>query len=165
MAITKTNIVWTGINQQVKIAGVDIGSTKGGVEITLESEFYDIKVDQSLYPQYKKLIGRKARLKTQFSEATIEAIRIAWNLASSALVSSSLSLNNSEGGEVKLEFIGKGPGSTPCTRTYTFWSATAMSAAASHKYMNTEEMVIPVEFECNWNETKGEVGSCIDVAA
>ena len=164
MATTKTNIVWASTNIQIKVAGVDVGGTKGGVEVQMESETYEIKIDQSLYPVYRKMTARKATLRTNLSEGTLENLRIAWNLASSALVSSSLSLNNTENSSVKLEFITKGPGATPCTRTYTFWAAVSMSAGAQ-KYVNSEEMVIPVEFECLYDETKTEIGTCIDVAA
>ncbi len=159
MAGTKTNIVVCGTSVVLKVATVDVGYTAGGVELELASEFYDVIADQSLTPVLRKMTSRTCKVRTTMLEATLEHLRMAWNLADSALVSSSLTLNSSEKGEVAIQFIGKGPNST--VRTATFFSAVGMATGPIPNFKDKESQ-IPVEFECLWNDTQSAFGTIVD---
>jgi len=159
MSVTKDNIIIAGTSMSLSVGGNDVGATKGGVEMEVTSDYYDVIVDQQLTPVKRKLIGRSCRVRTTLEEATLENLRIAWNLASSALVSSSLTLDNSENGEVELVFVGVGPNDT--TRTATFFSAVAMTTGPVPNAKDAESG-IPVEFECLYNDSEGSFGTMVD---
>ena len=60
----------------VSIDGVDIGHTKGGVEVVYEPEYADVTVD--LYgntPVDKKLIGEHLKVKIPFAEFTVANLK------------------------------------------------------------------------------------------
>lgn len=161
MAGTKTNVVICGTAVQLKVGGTDVGYTAGGVELEMNSEFYDVIADQSLTPILRKMTSRTCKVRTIMLEATLEHLRMAWNLADSALVSSSLTLNSTEKGEVVVVFIGKGPNST--TRTATFFAAVGMTTGPIPNFKD-KECQIPVEFECMWSDTNSSFGTIVDAA-
>lgn len=159
MSGTKTNVIVCGTSVQLKVATVDVGYTKGGVELEINSEYYNVIADQSLTPILRKMTARTCKVRTTMLEATLEHLRMAWNLADSALVSSSLTLNSTEKGEVAIQFVGKGPGST--TRTATFFAAVAMATGPLPNFKD-KESEIPVEFECLWSDTNSAFGTIVD---
>lgn len=159
MAGTKTNVVVCGTSVQLKVANTDVGYTKGGVELELSSEFYNVIADQSLTPILRKMTSRTCKVRTTMLEATLEHLRMAWNLADSALVSSSLTLNSTEKGEVAIQFVGKGPNST--TRTATFFAAVGMTTGPIPNFKD-KESEIPVEFECLWSDANSSFGTIVD---
>jgi hypothetical protein len=58
--------------------GVDLGHTKGGVEVTYEPEYADVTVDAyGNTPVDKKLIGEKLTAKVPLAESTIANMRVA----------------------------------------------------------------------------------------
>lgn len=159
MAGTKTNVVVCGTSVQLKVANTDVGYTKGGVELELSSEFYNVIADQSLTPILRKMTSRTCKVRTTMLEATLEHLRMAWNLADSALVSSSLTLNSTEKGEVAIQFVGKGPNST--TRTATFFAAVGMTTGPIPNFKD-KESEIPVEFECLLSDANSSFGTIVD---
>jgi len=159
MAGTKNNVIICGTSVQLKVATVDVGYTSGGVELEVNSEYYDVIADQSLTPILRKMTARTCKVRTTLLEATLEHLRMAWNLADAALVSSSLKLDSSEKGEVAIQFVGKGPNST--TRTATFFAAVGMATGPIPNYKD-KECQIPVEFECLWSDTNGAFGTIVD---
>ncbi|HOX87846.1 MAG TPA: hypothetical protein PLY04_17830 [bacterium] len=163
MAPTKTNIIVCGTSVQLKVGGTDVGYTAGGVELELADEHYDVIADQSLTPVLRKLTARTCKVRTTMLEATLENLRLAWNLADTALVSSSLTLNSSEKGEVAVVFVGKGPGTT-VTRTATFFAAVAMATGPIPNFKDKESQ-IPVEFECLWSDTNSAFGTIVDASS
>jgi len=162
MSGTKTNVIVCGTSVVLKVATVDVGYTAGGVELELSSEFYDVIADQSLTPILRKMTARTCKVRTTMLEATLEHLRMAWNLADSALVSSSLTLNSSEKGEVVVQFVGKGPGTT--VRTATFFAAVGMTTGPIPNFKD-KECQIPVEFECLWSDANSAFGTIVDSAS
>jgi len=159
MAGTKNNVIICGTSVQLKVGGTDVGYTTGGVELELNSEFYDVIADQSLTPILRQMTSRTCKVRTTMLEATLEHLRMAWNLADTALVSSSLTLDSSQKGEVEVIFIGKGPNTT--TRTATFFAAVGMATGPIPNFKD-KECQIPVEFECMWSDTKSAFGTIVD---
>ncbi len=163
MATTKTNIIVCGTAVVLKVGGTDVGYTAGGVELELADEHYDVIADQSLTPVLRKLTSRTCTVRTTMLEANLEHLRMAWNLADSALVSSSLTLNSSEKGEVAVVFEGKGPGTT-VKRTATFFAAVAMTTGPIPNFKD-KECQIPVEFTCLWSDTNSAFGTIVDTTS
>jgi len=146
----------------LSIGGRDVGYTKGGVEMEVSTEYYEVEMDQSLTSVKRKLIGRDVTVRTTLGESTLENLRDAFNLADSALVSSSLEIDLSEKGEVEIVFTGKGP--NDCTRTATFFAA-VIAMTGPTPYLKDGETVIPVEFQCNYDDTEEALGTIVDTAA
>jgi len=147
---------------QLKVGGNDVGYTAGGVELEINSEYYDVIADQSLTPILRKMTARTCKVRTTLLEATLEHLRMAWNLASTALVSSSLTLDSSEASEVEVIFVGKGANTT--TRTATFFSSVAMATGPIPNFKDKESQ-IPVEFECLWSDTNSAFGTIVDASS
>lgn len=161
MAVDRNNICITGANATFTIVSTDVGFTKGGVFMRVDNEWYDVMMDQHLALLKKPLIGRRCSVRTVIGEATLEQMRAAWNLNATALVSSSLEVDASENGEVKIIFTGKGPGATPTTRTATFHKAVAMTTDEVG-YIKEGETLIPVEFDVIWDTTNSCYCSIVD---
>jgi len=159
MATNKNNVCISGTAMTISVAGTDLGFTKGGVSMEVTEETYKVIMDQSLTAILESMTSRECVVRTVLGESTLANLKTAWNLADSALVSSSLSLDTSTKGEVVLVFTGKGPNAT--TRTATFFSAVAVSAG-ENTYAKDQETLIPVEFRCLWNSTQSKFGTIVD---
>jgi hypothetical protein len=161
MSVNKLNICISKTSMTLSVGGVDVGYTKGGVDQEVASEYYRVIADQSLTPVKTSMTGRTCHIRTTLLEGTLNMLRIACNLNATALVSSSLSFDNSENGEVELIFTGKGPNDT--TRTATFFSCVAMGAVVA-PYRKDAETSYAVDFEVMWNDTYSKFGTCVDAA-
>jgi len=136
----------------VSVDGSDVGYTEGGVEIEKGFEVFEKLVDQELdacdiVPTQYTMIAR-----TQFAEATLENLKIAWNEPSSIVTTvgppsfRTLNLGYQQTiPEHELIFIGYSPAGLQ--RKFTLWRAKSIDSSAM-SLQKTEKVVIPVTFRC-----------------
>jgi hypothetical protein len=139
---------------------VDLGHTKGGVEVTYEPTYHDVTVDK--YGETiveKKLIGEKFMAKVPLAEYTIANLKAAipqaqYQGAANARVhmgsSSGLSAKD-DAAQLVLHPINEG------TRAYDVVMHKAYVAnTITLNHMIDEEKIIEVEFEALLDETKSD---------
>lgn len=166
--VTVTDIIAGEADVSVGTAGseTDLGSTMDGVSVREEVEWLDVKVDQSIGIVAKIVVSRRVYVTFSVAEATLEHWRVAWNLASSKLVTSTLTIDESENGSQSLVIVGPGPGTgaTSNIRTATFPKAVAMGSS-EHSYKVDAVTVMPMEFEILSTPTdSGRFGHVSDVS-
>lgn len=123
-------------------ACTSIGSTDGGVMLTVSNEFHDIEVDQSKVPIDQKLDKRTATLTTNMAEATLANLALAMTLPVGAVAGGVLSVGLQEPVARTMYIIGPGPGGA--TRTIHIFKAKA-TGSPEMGFMKDEKIVIPLE--------------------
>ena len=150
----KTNIL-VGAGT-LKVDDADVGFTEDGVTVKYDRGYYDVEADQSLGILEKKKIRQRCTVVTNLLEATLENLKIVWDVEN-AVGSEGGKKTLSFGGdsavtEHTLEFNGIAPGSSN-TRKFYVWKAVSIEAG-EHAYKKGEKTVIPVTFEAIMDLTK-----------
>jgi hypothetical protein len=137
----------------LKVDGVEIGFTEGGVTLSLEKEFYDVEADQETGILDKKETRQVCSIVTNLLEATLENIKIVWGIESpietpsgkKVLSFGGLSGLCSSPQEHGLEFNGCAPNKKQ--RKFVVYRAVSVETG-EHSYLKGEKTVIPVTFQC-----------------
>jgi hypothetical protein len=108
MAWTSGNL-FAGGATIVKVDDADIGATTDGIRIRRETDWLDFEVDQVKFKVRKESTLSSMFIETTCAEATLDNVRIAWSMPSSAILSSSsLDLVEPAGTE-EVTFYAEGP--------------------------------------------------------
>jgi len=137
----------------LKVDGVEIGFTEGGVTLSLTKDWYDVEADQEVGILDKKEIREVCNIVTNLLEATLENIKIVWGISSpietpsgkKILSFGGLSSPYDMAPEHVLEFNGVAPNKK--NRKFTVYRAVSIEAG-EHAYLKGEKTVIPVTFQC-----------------
>jgi hypothetical protein len=129
----------------LKIDGVDVGAVSGGVSIAKSTDTYAVEVDNVRAAVKYIPVKENFSVKTNLAEATLNNIRLVWNIPANQLVTGVLTLGLSTGlSEHTLEITGVAPNGL--TRVYRTYRAISVRAS-EHAYLRTKETLVPVEFD------------------
>lgn len=170
MAITNSNII-VGVGSSVKLAtagtaegsATDVGATEGGISISIDREYYEKTCDQSINILEMIKISEKPKIKMTLAECTLDNLRIAMDMPSTALVSSTLTFGgNSTDTELVayLNVIAPSGG----TRKYTFYKCVPISAT-EHAYKKDDKSMIDLELQIIADTSKSaneQIGTVVD---
>lgn len=152
--VNTQNII-TGATTSFLVDTQEIGSTNGGVDVTVKDTFLDISPDQVIGVIKKVITNRVVTVETTMEEMTLANLKIAWNLGSAITTgtgTSTLGISmDKDSQEHTLTFVGPGP--TGSTRTFTINRAIGYSAGALNIQKDKDE-VNKVTFECLPDLTK-----------
>lgn len=162
MAVDSNQLILAGTGITITIGGADVGYTTGGLRMRVEQDHYDFKADQAMGTIKKSLIERRVYLTTTIQEGTLGNLRAAMNLNATALVSSSLTIDNSEAGNVTVVFVGTNAAPNAATRTITAAQAVAVSTG-EQVYSKDTGLMVEVEFECLF-DSDGDAVTIVDTA-
>ena len=144
----------------VNLGGLDLGHTKGGVEVSYEPVYKDVQVDQYGETVYDKvLIGEKWTAKVPLAEKTIANIRNAipqGEFAGAANKRMTIGHNSGQSGRADAQQLVLHP-LAEGTRAYdiVFYKAYAMGTVVlNHKV--DEETIVECEFIALIDETKSD---------
>jgi len=131
----------------LKVDGVSLGYTSGGVNLVASSDRMDKEVDQSYAPVGIHKIRETYQIRTSLAEATLDNLKIVWE-QTEAVVESSPTRTLSWGMnpavvEHELEFKGKSP--EGYDRTYTVYKAVVWEVGEI-PHMKDALTLIPVTF-------------------
>ena len=111
MSVNAANVI-VGIGD-FKVDTVSMGSTRGGVTITKETEVFEKMVDQELSPLGMSKIRETYKVSTEIAESDLDNIKVLWDVPNSVEVDGStrtLSWGTTATISYKvLEFYGKSP--------------------------------------------------------
>lgn len=108
MAWTSGNL-FSGGATIVKIDDNDVGATTDGIRIRRETDWLDFEIDQVKFKVRKEVTLSSMFIETVLAEATVDNVRIAWSMPTSAILSSSsLDLIEPDGTE-EVTFYAEGP--------------------------------------------------------
>ena len=145
----------------VSLDGNDVGFTKGGVAVRYEQEQVEIMADQAVGVVRRARSLERMFVTTTLLEVTLEQLRRAFMLPSSALSGSTLTLGYNDScwvDEVEITLVGKSPGCG--TRTFTFTKCVTFGER-EYVMQREEETAFEIEFECLKN-SDGEFGTVVD---
>jgi len=129
----------------LKLDGVDVGAISGGLSITKSTDVYNVEVDNVRAAVKYVPVKENFSIKTNLAEATLNNIRLVWNIPSNKLTTGVLQLGLSTGlVEHTLEVTGIAPNGL--TRVYRAFRAISVRPS-EHAYLRTKETLIPVEFD------------------
>jgi hypothetical protein len=142
------------------VGGVDVGFTRGGIEIRYPREYKSIEADQALGVILKKKTKEQFFVKTTLLEASLDNLALAWDQTSVAVLGT-----NSSVVQEKVIII-TGPGPNNKTRVVTLLRCISNSEGAA-KWTKDEEQGIEVEYECikqdgSGGTTLGKMGTIVD---
>jgi len=173
MAYTQANVI-VGVGSSFKVgaygavegSAVDLGATEGGIEISIEREYYEKTVDQSLGILELIKTSEKAKLKVTLAETTLAVIQRAIDYPDTALVGSTLTFG---GNATVTELVIYANVVAPSggTRKYTFYKCVNISAA-THAYKKGEKSLVELEFAILQDTTKAaneQVGTIVDAGS
>jgi hypothetical protein len=123
-------------------ACTSIGSTDGGVMLTVGNEYHDVEVDQSKVPIDTKLDKRTAQLTWDMAESTLNNLALAMALPTSAVSGSVVSVGLQEPEEKTIYIIGPAPDSKK--RTIHVFKA-KVTGSPEMAYRKDEKVVVPLE--------------------
>ncbi len=148
MANWTSGNMFSGGADLVQIDGTNAGGTTGGIRLRREVDWLDFEVDQDTMIVRKELILGKMFAECALLESTLENVRKAWGIPAAALVSSSLELRESSGGE-EIEFKAEGPTVTDGTNTKRVYHFGRVVALADGEYNidRGSPTQMPVTFE------------------
>lgn len=145
---------------EVTFNGVNLGHTKGGVEVTYEPEFHDVSVDKYGNTVVEKyLIGEKFMAKVPLAEFTIANLAVAIPNGQFAGAANARRLIGSQAGkkatdsaaQLVLHPISEG------TRRHDIVIHQAFpSSPVTLKHANDEEKIMEVEFHAILDESKSD---------
>jgi hypothetical protein len=170
MTMTNSNII-VGVGASLKIAtagtaegsATDVGATEGGIEISIEREYYEKTADQSINILEMIKTSEKPKLKVTLAESTLDNLRIGMDYPSTALVSSILTIGGNATATplvIYANVIAVSGG----TRKYTFYKVIPISAA-THSYKKDDKTMIEFEFAILADTTKSaneQIGTVVD---
>jgi len=150
----------------LKVDGVSVGYTSGGVSLVLTTDKIEKEVDQSYSPIGIHKVKETFEIKTNLAEATLENLKLIWEQTESVVVSSgkrTLSWGmNPDVIEHTLEFNGKSP--EGFDRIFSVYKAVVWESGEL-KHMKNELTVVPVTFRVLPDITKAagkEYGTIVD---
>jgi hypothetical protein len=147
----------------LKIDGVDVGAVSGGVAIAKSTDTYPVEVDNVRAAVKIVPVKENFSVKTNLAEATLNNLRVIWNIPASKLSMGVLQLGLSTGlVEHTLEITGLAPNGL--TRVYRTYRAISVRAS-EHAYFRNKETLLPVEFDILPDLTKAageELGTVTD---
>ena len=145
----------------VLIDGVDVGYTKGGVQVRYEPEFIDVMADQAVGVVRKARSLERMYVQTTLLEVTLSQIRRAFMQPSAQLVGSSLTLGYNNAcwvEELAITLVGNSPSCG--TRTWIF-SKCVTFGSREYNMKREEETSFEVEFEI-LKDSLGHFGTVTD---
>jgi hypothetical protein len=105
IAIDTAKIVVAAVST-LELGGTDLGPTsENGVTLKSDQTYQEFYVDQQALPVINTLTERKYSIDLELAQTNLANIHAALNLASSALVTSSLTLNGSEAALKTLKIV------------------------------------------------------------
>lgn len=123
-------------------ACTSIGSTDGGVMLTVGNEYHEVEVDQSKAPIDSKLEKRTAKLTCDMAEATLANLALAMALPTTALSGSTVSVGLQEPENKTIYIIGPAPDGA--VRTIHVFKA-KVSGSPEMAYQKNDKTVVPLE--------------------
>jgi len=156
-----------GTYGQAEGAGADIGRTEGGFEFAIEREVKDVETDQDLGPVGAVETRRVGSLKFSMAEGSLANMALAFNLPSSAVVGTKLSLGaaNAQGEIYKTVYMNT-DGPANGTRKYTFHKCVIIGSGV-HSVKKDDKTIYEVELRVLWDTTQAageEMGTIEDTA-
>ncbi len=145
----------------VTFGGTDLGHTKGGVEITIETEKAEITVDEtgSTVRDFS-LLGEKLTAKVRLAETQVANLINAFPMGELEDTNTRLKIGKTAGQrfateakELKLRPIGN----VDDSEDVVLYKAVSLGELTIG-YTNDEERIIEVEFQALWDETKDALG-------
>lgn len=119
-----------------------IGSTDGGVMLTVGNEYHEVEVDQSKVPIDQKLDKRTAVLSCDMAEATLANLTLAMALPTTALSGSTISVGLQEPENKTIYIVGPAPAGA--VRTIHVFKA-KVTGSPEMAYQKNDKMVVPLE--------------------
>lgn len=139
----------------LKVDGVDIGAITGGLSVAKQTDVYAVEVDNVRAPVKHIPVKETLTIKTTLSEATLENLRIVWNIATAQLSTNQTDENGHlynqlvvgmSTGVVEHTLTATGVAPNGKTRVYNTYRAIAVRAS-EHSYQRQKETLFPVEFD------------------
>jgi len=128
---------WVAATKAVDTLSADadfrnVGFTSNGLELTVQPDFGEVKVDQLLDVAKLFKQGMQVTLKTTLAEASLENLVLAIAANDADLVSGTLNLKSGELGDAPIErgiiAVGPGPQTVPTERVYAAYRALSMDS-------------------------------------
>lgn len=168
MAVTATNLVKAAL-QTLTVHNIDLGGTYAPLTLSVETPVQLIEVEQFLTPIRSIIQARNVTAGTTLAEITLANLAVVWQLPAANIVSSSLTIDSSDRGEVPWVAVGKpgtAPGATPTTnkRTYNF-PLSRTTGTITHNWSKLEDGALPTEWVFLANSTTGIIGTVTDTIA
>ena len=145
MSVTDSNVI-VG-KAVISVDSIDVGHTLDAVNVRLERDYLDVESQQRKGIVKKVKILEKMFVATTLGEATLSALKAAWDQAAMAThaETGSAYLGSVDTNEHTITIVGSGPNNG--TRTLTIYRA--VSVDAGEMTLAREEVSgVPVEFEC-----------------
>lgn len=164
-----------GVAAQVKIgaygaaagAAADLGRTDGGVSYSVEREVKEVETDQDYGPVAAKETKRKIKLKFKLAEATLANLAMAFNLPTTAVSGSTLSLGSVDAdGELYRCIYMYLDGPAGATRA-VWCPKVVITGNAEHSYKKDAPTSIELEVTVLWDNLQSaglEQGTIVDTA-
>lgn len=152
------------------VDGTHVGYTRDGVTFAFEREVYEVEADQAMNPIKTFRIKERLTIVTNLLEATLENLKIVWDVIGTVETSEGQKALHFGGGgssltEHEIIFIGVAPGGF--VRTITAYRCVSIESG-EHAYVKNEETRIPVTFLAMEDSDKDEgerLGSIVDTTA
>jgi len=167
MSVTATQVL-VGIGD-FKVDGTSVGSTRGGVVIIKNVDIFEKEVDQAFTPVGQHKLREQYQVRTEIAEATLENLKIAWDIANNIETGAStrtLSLGiNEDMVYHELEFHGEAPNGYD--RKFVVYRA-AIAEIGETRLAKDDITVIPVTFNIYPDTTKPagkQLGYIVDTTA
>lgn len=168
MAVTATNIVKAALNT-LTINSTDVGGTYAPLTVSVETPIQTIVVEQLLSPIRSIIQARNVSAATTLAEMTLANFAIVWQLPAANIVSSSLTIDSGDRGEVSWVAVGKAgtaPGATPTTNKYTFnFPLSRTNGTVTTNWAKLEDGALPTEWVFLANSTTGIIGTLTSASA
>jgi hypothetical protein len=157
MAISIDNAKITlGAVTTLELGGTDLGPTsENGVTLKSDQTYQEFYVDQQVTPVKNVLTGRRYTIDLELAQNSLANLHAALNLATSALVTSSLTLNGSEAALKTLKIIAPATGAG--SRTMIFDSV-RVTSNFSITMKKKDLAILPVTFEALYDSANSRNG-------
>lgn len=170
MVITNSNII-VGVGASLKIAtagtvegsATDVGATEGGLEFSIEREYFEKTADQSINILEMIKTSEKPKFKVTLAETTLDNLRLAMDMPSGALAGSTLTFGG-DATATELVIYANVISPSGGTRKYTFHKCIPISAA-THSAKKDDKTMIEMEFAIIADTTKSaneQIGTIVD---
>lgn len=141
--------------------GDDLGHTKGGVEVTIETEKVEITVDETgnTIRDYS-LLGQKMKVKVALAESQIANLGIAIPMGESLLTGTKLKIGQTVGeryGDHAAQLSLRPFGETTAANDIVLYKA-IVADDVTINYTNDDQRVVEVTFEALYDETNTGLG-------
>ncbi|MBU1110781.1 hypothetical protein KKB83_04135 [Patescibacteria group bacterium] len=144
----------------VSFNGVDLGHTKGGVEVSYEPSFKDVSVDKYGETAVEKyLIGEKLSAKIPLAEYTLANLKVGMPFGSKAGAADArltIGANAGKVGSTEAKELVLHPISEGTRRHDIVIHKAVVASTVALKHMIDEEKIIEVTFEALLDESKSD---------